>query len=399
MLREMYVYRILRFGSSSANIVPYRKPRNQRTARILKAKTEPQLIEARKRVLLLHGTKCPPPLQTVLRTISSLTKPHSVLLHKKNENIHPFENTESLEFLAGKNDAGVVVFGSSSKKRPNAITICRTFDGKILDMGELLLLGGEGQGEQPQHQQMQIGVEMKPLILFAGNVWDDTSASDLATKFRMTKSLLLDIFQGEEIKTIDVEGLQYLMMVAASEPATSQDDLVIHVRWYKIRTKKSGHPKLPRVEVDEVGPQFFDFKIGRIQEADPEMWKEAMKKGVRPNEAGKKRKNIDMDEMGDKVGRVHLGKQDLVTLQTRKMKGLKGGKEDVFNEGGVVDEDMLEEEDDDVVGFEDEGDDFDDDEEGEEGVELIDDDGSIDGGMDVDGDEEEARGSKKARIR
>lgn len=374
----------------------HRKPRNQRTARILKARTEPQLIEDRKRVLLLHGTKCPPPLHTVLKTIASLTKPHSVLLHKKNENIHPFENTESLEFLAGKNDAGVVVFASSSKKRPNAITICRTFDGKTLDMAELLLLGGEGQEEQ---QKMQIGVEMKPLILFAGNVWDDSSASDLASKFRMTKSLLLDIFQGEEIKTIDVEGLQYLMMVAASEPATSLDDPVIHVRWYKVRTRKSGHPKLPRVEVDEVGPRFFDFKIGRIKEADPDMWKEAMKKGVRPNEAGKKRKNIDMDEMGDKVGRVHLGKQDLSGLQTRKMKGLKGGREDVLAEDGEADEDMLEE-DDDIPGFEDEGDDFDDDdEEGEDGVELIDEDGSVDGGMDVDGDEEDERGPKKARIR
>jgi hypothetical protein len=27
--------------------------------------------------------------------------------------------------------------------------------------------------------------------------------------------------------------------------------------------------------------------------------------------------------MGDKIGRVHLGKQDLSDLQTRKMKGLK----------------------------------------------------------------------------
>lgn len=30
--------------------------------------------------------------------------------------------------------------------------------------------------------------------------------------------------------------------------------------------------------------------------------------------------------MGDKIGRIHLGKQDLAELQTRKMKGLKGVK-------------------------------------------------------------------------
>ena len=75
------------------------KPRNARTARIVKAR-EPQLLESRKQVLLLHGTKCPPAVNTVIKTISTLTKPHSIVLNKKNENIHPFESTESLEFLA-----------------------------------------------------------------------------------------------------------------------------------------------------------------------------------------------------------------------------------------------------------------------------------------------------------
>ena len=30
--------------------------------------------------------------------------------------------------------------------------------------------------------------------------------------------------------------------------------------------------------------------------------------------------------MGDKIGRIHLGRQDLNELQTRKMKGLKRGR-------------------------------------------------------------------------
>ena len=36
-----------------------------------------------------------------------------------------------------------------------------------------------------------------------------------------------------------------------------------------------------------------------------------------------KTKNVDMDLIGDKVGRIHVGRQDLNQLQTRKMKGLK----------------------------------------------------------------------------
>ena len=40
------------------------------------------------------------------------------------------------------------------------------------------------------------------------------------------------------------------------------------------------------------------------------------------------KKNIETDIIGDKVGRIHLGKQDLNDMQTRKMKGLKRSRDD-----------------------------------------------------------------------
>ncbi|GAD94135.1 ribosome biogenesis protein, putative [Paecilomyces variotii No. 5] len=292
------------------------KPKTARAARILKAR-EPQLIEPPKNTLLLHGTKCPTALHTVLKTIHGLTQPNSILFHKKNENIHPFENAESLEFLANKNECGIVVFGSSSKKRPNCVTITRIFNSKILDMCELMLLPprDEGAVPPPNALKMDVGVGLKPMMLFAGSAWEDSTA----TNYAMVKSMLLDIFRGEETDKIDVEGLQYILMVGAEEPVEGTAP-VIHLRWYKIRTRKSGQ-KLPRVELDEIGPK-FDFKIGRIRDAEPDAMKEAMKQGRKPNEERTK-KNISMDAIGDKVGRVHLGKQDLSGLQTRKMKGLK----------------------------------------------------------------------------
>ena len=67
--------------------------------------------------------------------------------------------------------------------------------------------------------------------------------------------------------------------------------------------------------------------------------KEAMKQGKRPNEDMKTKKNIIMDSMGDKLGRVHLGKQDLSQMQTRKMKGLKRSRDD-----GIEPEDIIAEE-------------------------------------------------------
>ena len=40
----------------------------------------------------------------------------------------------------------------------------------------------------------------------------------------------------------------------------------------------------------------------------------------------KQKKNVETDAVGDKIGRIHLGRQDLNELQTRKMKGLKRGR-------------------------------------------------------------------------
>ena len=105
------------------------------------------------------------------------------------------------------------------------------------------------------------------------------------------------------------------------------------MRVYLIRTKRSGQ-KLPRVEVDEIGPR-MDFRVGRAQHADETMLKEAMKTPRGLEERTKK--NITTDTMGDKIGRVHLGKQDLSDLQTRKMKGLKRSRHDEDEDDGVDD--------------------------------------------------------------
>lgn len=320
-----YRYHVARNVGVSAILEPPatnlrdRKPRNARTARILKAR-EPQLTEGRKKTLLLHGTKCQLPLHNVLKTFHTLLKPHSILLTKKNENIHPFENVDSLEFLASKNDTGLVVFGSSSKKRPNTITILRMFNSKLLEMVELMLVPT---AEEMQTKKLPVGIGMKPMILFAGAIWDDASATEQASIYAMIKSLFLDMFSGEETNTIDVEGLQYLIMIAAGEPKDDQNP-PIHIRWYKIKTRKSGQ-KLPRVEVEEVGPK-LDFRVGRVRHAESGTMREAMKSGKNPHEEfNSKQKNVGMDAIGDKIGKVHLGRQDLNGLQTRKMKGLKRG--------------------------------------------------------------------------
>ncbi len=53
----------------------------------------------------------------------------------------PFEDQSSLEFLAEKNDASLMLVGSHSKKRPHNLVMARFFDFKVLDMIELGVTG------------------------------------------------------------------------------------------------------------------------------------------------------------------------------------------------------------------------------------------------------------------
>lgn len=172
-----------------------------------------------------------------------------------------------------------------------------------------------------QFKNKKFAIGLRPMLLFAGTAFE----SPVSNEFTLAKSLLTDFFKGEPADKIDVEGLQYMISFTA-EDMTGDGDAkpAIHMRSYMIQTKRSGQ-KLPRVEVEEIGPR-MDFRVGRVKEADMSMLKEAMKKVHGLEERPKK--NITTDSMGDKIGRVHLGKQDLSELQLRKMKGLKRSRKD-----------------------------------------------------------------------
>jgi len=70
-----------------------------------------------------------------------LKKPHSITYFKKNQELVPFESMEKLEAIMKKNDASMFMYGSNQKKRPNNIILGRTFDGQLLDMIELGIVG------------------------------------------------------------------------------------------------------------------------------------------------------------------------------------------------------------------------------------------------------------------
>ena len=173
---------------------------------------------------------------------------------------------------------------------------------------------------------------------------------DAHPRYVQLKSMLLSFFNGETIDSICLTGLEHVISIScAPTPASlnnaslnatlpnqsSSEDLSslpkVHIRTYTTSLLNSG-TRIPRVELVPMGPN-LDLTLRRHQPADPELLKEAMKRPKMKKTdiekgLGKKRKNVEVDEMGDLRGRLHVGKQDLNKLQTRKMKGLKGGDSD-----------------------------------------------------------------------
>ncbi|KAH8820317.1 Brix domain-containing protein [Xylogone sp. PMI_703] len=309
------------------------KPRNARSKRALDKKA-PKVVEGGKTALFLRGTTCSQVVQDALTDLSSLKAPLCKRFTKKND-IHPFVDASSLEFFSERNDCSLLFFGASSKKRGHAITMARTFGYKVLDMLELSLDPESFRTMAQFRNKNKVPFGLKPLLCFAGTVWDNPTA----TEYTLAKSIFTDFFKGEPADKVDVEGLQYMICISAKDEVEGEPKPVIHLRAYLIKTKRSGQ-RLPRVEVEEMGPR-MDFRVGRMKEPEEAMLKEAMKRAKTTQE--KPKKNISTDIIGDKIGRIHLGKQNMSELQTRKMKGLKRSRDVPDDEDDEMDEDVISE--------------------------------------------------------
>lgn len=153
----------------------------------------------------------------------------------------------------------------------------------------------------------KISTHVKPCLIFNGYKWK------LTEELRRLRSILLDTFHQEVVDAIRLQGIEHVISFTISE------DLTIYMRSYKILFKKSGQ-KTPRVELEEIGPS-VNFSIRRTKIASADLYKVALKKPASLKVTPKK--NITRDELGNTHGRVHVAKQNVKSLQTRKMKGLK----------------------------------------------------------------------------
>lgn len=291
------------------------------------AKKEAKLVENPKSALFVPGATGNKFLHDAMCDLMALKKPLTKKFSKKNE-IRPFEDASQLEFFSEKNDSSLIVFSTHNKKRPNTLVFSRFFNHKVFDMIELSIQ--ENHKLIQEFKKLTFTMGLKPMFTFNGPEFDTHPV------YQHLKSLFLDFYRGEETDLQDVAGLQYVIALSVGEiedPNSSQLPL-LHFRVYKLKTFKSGQ-KVPRVEIDEIGPR-LDFKIGRRVTPPPEVEKDAYAKPKQLQP--KQKKNVSTDFMGDKVAQIHLGKQDLGKLQTRKMKGLKSKYDQVSDDDEDLDQ-------------------------------------------------------------
>jgi ribosome production factor 2 len=281
-----------------------KKSKNARVARALKAQ-EPKAVEDAKHALFIRGQKTNEVIMHVMKDLNMLKKPHSIMFSRKNE-IRPFEDVSNIEFLCNKNNAALFAIASHSKKRPQNLVMGRMFNSQLLDMLEF----GVEQFAPMTAFKNKLMPGGKPCFIFEGAEFEHEQ------QFITAKSLILDFFRGETVSRINLAGLDRVCVCSIV-------DSKLLLRHYTTSYHKAGS-RLPRIELVPTGPN-LDLVVRRSRFAVSTAMGQALRK---PKTTEPKRvKNIARDEVfGDKLGRLHVEKQDLGKIQTRKMKGLKAGK-------------------------------------------------------------------------
>jgi len=271
-----------------------------------KQEHEPKIIENCKKLMVLRGLNTSQITVDCLKHLHLLRKPHSLMLSRHNE-IIPFENEVSLEFLAQKNDCSLFAFGSHNKKRPHNLILGRLFDGHLLEMAEFGIEDFVSINEFHATSTKRVG--SKPCLLFIGDQWENEE------RFKKLKNLFVDMFRGEEVDKLDLSGLDHGIV------CTVIDDKILF-RLYSLHLQNTGS-SIPSLELTQSAPS-FSLTIRRTKFASYDLWKVACKQ---PKELKvKKVKNQSTTKFGPVLGRIHMEKQNLDEMKVRMAKVLRNPK-------------------------------------------------------------------------
>eukprot|EP00834_Sanchytrium_tribonematis_P000746 NODE_14_length_51535_cov_1.125049.p24 type:complete len:308 gc:universal NODE_14_length_51535_cov_1.125049:45920-46843(+) len=279
---------------------------------------ESKLIENTKQVVFMKSSRTSQIIVDCMSELYKMKLPNAIKFVKRND-IYPFEDGASVEFISQKSDASLVVLASHSKKRPNQLCFVRLYNYQILDMYELGVINYVKSTEVVENTNSMPDLGTRPFLAFNGN-WEDN------LEVKSLKNYFVDFFRGDSsVDKVALDGSKWVISFtldsASERDSKSKDNSItggkILMRCYGVVLKKTDLA-LPRVELQEIGPR-IDYELRRIQYPQNETWKQSIKV---PKEA-KKIKNVSKNEMGDLVARVYVDQQDLSELQPKKLKGLK----------------------------------------------------------------------------
>jgi len=277
-----------------------RKPKTKKGHRFLKNR-ESKVNENPKNLLVIKGAHTTDPVRSLLSEIGQFRKPLMVQLDRRQAET-PFDNVENVEYLCKKNDTSLFCFGSASKKRPFRLVLGRMFEHELLDMQEFKVTDYKSMHNFASTECPVQG--SKPLLIFQGAAFDHDE------KMKQTKSLLMDTFRGPNAEKVSLMGLKQVFVFSAVEDKEGNSKVVF--RHYRSEFKKTG-TKLPHVDLAEAGPR-FTLAVDRVKTPMQERWKMALKtpKELKP----KKQKNVTTNMLGQRIGRVHVGRQDFDKMHT-----------------------------------------------------------------------------------
>jgi ribosome production factor 2 len=253
------------------------KGREARAARALRAR-EPQFVETDRNLLGLRGPTSSSTGVAVLRDLLALKKPNARLLDRKND-IRPFDDVSSLEFLCTRNDCAAFAYASSSKKRPHNLVLGRTFDGHVLDMVEF---GVEDFAPISAFRGPKARLGAKPAFVFTGDAWAREPV------LARLQSLVLDVWGARDVTKLALAALDHVIVLtavdagagagAAAAPAALAAGAaayagVVHWRTYHVGLERTGGAT-PKSTLTAMGPS-IDLKMRRAQLASADLFRTA----------------------------------------------------------------------------------------------------------------------------
>lgn len=139
---------------------------------------------------------------------------------------------------------------------------------------------------------------MKPILIFQGDLFE--------TDFELEriKKHLIDLFRLEDVDEGSITNIKRALVFTVSE------DKIIRIRSFQLENVEEGRYK-NNLTLEEIGPS-LDLKVCRVKLANADLYKLSCKQ---PKEIElKKEKNVSVNKLGEKRGRIHMAKQNITQM-------------------------------------------------------------------------------------